>query len=821
MSLSTWYPFNQDGKPKINKAGADISSFTERSKCSKFGKSLECYGSPNYYGSSYGYDLELLSSEHWDYKNHSISICAWLYFDYNEISNYLNFTVTDILQSNTKVNQIFDVYKTFAPATGNLLGCNDYEGFALCWETNKLLENSAVPATILNTESFPFEEFYIFGSTRFGASMYITEKYSIKFNEWFHVSLTLDYDQNLMNLYINGDLISSVYANIPQMLQDPYGVYKDPYFYINIPYIYHGRGINVSIPFNVSDLQIHDDCLSDYEVKEISKGLFIHWDCEDEDLKATKNLLSKEVLSLEELYTEGENCRMQIIYVHDGHEYGKSTKLKLHFVSTDQVLYDKQYPNAHGRLYLDTAYVYNFFENLFLDSDMELTLRSENHHCLWISFKYRIHIQGIDNVVYSKENAKLFNPVSIVPFPDFEHLNQLHNNGAVAIALQNKKRVPYEDYFYFEAKMPFPKYLIDDPDVSTDLWNPIEEGYRLLPYLEMVAPFDSEIEIWDIMVEPAYCHDSFPSEYSPKYKPDEGFRTNALIRDVSGFNNNIFSGLNYQETNIQNQCKIRKRPYSNIASDILKTGKIIISNYHPKSIPDDYYTLDLEFQPLDFSNFTIRLFTQNHTPADCVVTANDPYRQFGQIEIYNDDDEIVFHEKNESFILVTDWELNESIRVDSYTALGVINQESPSVGVMFLDHVLTFDGEYLKYYVNGEFIDQAHVDPTKVNLYGIYRIVIKDKLEIQDIRVYMTALSEEDIKELSCVKATVDNKGNLFATEFIEEKEVSPTLPDKYGTVIAEEFSEISNDKDDGDFTQNKIMEIYPSKIAPREIKER
>lgn len=85
---------------------------------------------------------------------------------------------------------------------------------------------------------------------------------------------------------------------------------------------------------------------------------------------------------------------------------------------------------------------------------------------------------------------------------------------------------------------------------------------------------------------------------------------------------------------------------------------------------------------------------------------------------------------------------------------------------------LVNDGTNELYYIDGELVKTItkKAMPTGTYYIGAWRISSSQnyKGKISDVRVYATALSADDIKELYNTSASIDNRHNVYAREFVE-----------------------------------------------------
>lgn len=87
--------------------------------------------------------------------------------------------------------------------------------------------------------------------------------------------------------------------------------------------------------------------------------------------------------------------------------------------------------------------------------------------------------------------------------------------------------------------------------------------------------------------------------------------------------------------------------------------------------------------------------------------------------------------------------------------------------------VLTFDGSVFRQYVNGAQLNTHTLasDYAGFKTYGQFGIgdaSANIQVELADVRVYATALSADDIKELYNVAAQIDKSGNVYCSNFVE-----------------------------------------------------
>lgn len=96
-------------------------------------------------------------------------------------------------------------------------------------------------------------------------------------NTWYHLGFTWSGTEGKLRLYLDGNLVAT--SDVPSSAN--YDIYPS----FTIPYIYDE-------PRYINDFRLYDHCLSAKEVKEISKGLSLHYKLSDPYIESTTNLYS-------------------------------------------------------------------------------------------------------------------------------------------------------------------------------------------------------------------------------------------------------------------------------------------------------------------------------------------------------------------------------------------------------------------------------------------------------------------------------------------------------------------------------------------------
>lgn len=200
-----------------------------------------------------------LSSDKWDYSTKSISFGGWFKFNKAEMQ-------AAVLNKSTNTNQSF--------ASFNLLGKNSYNGFALSLSTNNIY-NPTADLTSLNIQA----------NMRSSTALWACGFGTTEWDTWIHLFITWDFDSKTFTAYKNGAKVDSY--TIPNWGGNftHRGVFN-----IAEKAVFGGNGPAVIMPFRVNDVRVYDHCLSPKEVKEIAKGLVLHYPLNDAYVEGTVNL---------------------------------------------------------------------------------------------------------------------------------------------------------------------------------------------------------------------------------------------------------------------------------------------------------------------------------------------------------------------------------------------------------------------------------------------------------------------------------------------------------------------------------------------------
>lgn len=236
MSLRVWLPLNGD---LHNQGLSDVTVTNNGATVNNNGKIGKCYIIPSVTDLSYsGSNLNTVS----------ISLCCWVRFNTADISNILN------SQSYTS---------TYKASNGNILGNNSYGGFSLQWYTNDIYTDGSFSSIKVQC--------YLRTST-VGAKA--TTSINLPLDTWNHLCAICDRTTNKCSLYLNGAFQNFFTFNT-------FTDATDRTFKLNYPATAGGNYYCPIIPILYNDVRIYDHALSAKEVKEIAKGLVLHYKLDD------------------------------------------------------------------------------------------------------------------------------------------------------------------------------------------------------------------------------------------------------------------------------------------------------------------------------------------------------------------------------------------------------------------------------------------------------------------------------------------------------------------------------------------------------------
>lgn len=266
--LTVWYPFIEDGSPKLGIGNTVNGTFNN----GMMGKCL--------WTGTTTYDLGLKDVDYWPYFKESVTISAWLKFNEEEIAELMN--ALDISNASS----------TNGYVCGNIWGFHSYGGFSIYYTTNQMFDTSTK------------ERIADFSSIRLSAGIrgkdpsnanYIkaTDSHNIPLDTWIHVASIVDKETNSLNLAINGKIVRSVAINYDMMLgsENPYWV-TGRSLGLNRSQVFGGNGPSRAIPFNICDFRIYNHALTTLELENLAKACILDLNFNDALIQNTTNILA-------------------------------------------------------------------------------------------------------------------------------------------------------------------------------------------------------------------------------------------------------------------------------------------------------------------------------------------------------------------------------------------------------------------------------------------------------------------------------------------------------------------------------------------------
>lgn len=237
MSLIHWWPLNGDTRDYI---GGKHGTLVNGGNVSAIGKIGKCYSSTN--------NASNVSSS-----TDGISVLNCNLVD--EVSNEYSFACW------------FLVHGTHGQYQSCIMSSGDWNK-GNCW---------VIGFNKANTEIFCPVDNYNTGKISIG--------YQLSNNVWYHLATV--YKDGISTAYLNGEAVGTVTRT---------GIYRS---YSNHSYIGRDQGHNGFFPFNgdINDLRIYDHALSTLEVKELSKGLVVHYSFNNLADEPTFNIIGDKTLS--------------------------------------------------------------------------------------------------------------------------------------------------------------------------------------------------------------------------------------------------------------------------------------------------------------------------------------------------------------------------------------------------------------------------------------------------------------------------------------------------------------------------------------------
>lgn len=234
MGLQIWLPFTKDN---LNQGLSNVTPSFSSSNHSIIanGKLGSCMKTTTVGNIDTYYSQDINTTD--------ISFGGWFKFNKAEIQTAIE-------------NLTYTSSATYA--TGNIIGNDSYGGIGLIWNSNNMYSSNKVLSDI-----------YLFGTLRTATVNKSTNTITISWDTWTHVFVTWNHNTKTLTLYKNGEYFNKItFSNFND------AVIRN--LTLNRNTIFGGNGPAASIPYYNNDIRIYSHCLSEKEIKEISKGLIAH-----------------------------------------------------------------------------------------------------------------------------------------------------------------------------------------------------------------------------------------------------------------------------------------------------------------------------------------------------------------------------------------------------------------------------------------------------------------------------------------------------------------------------------------------------------------
>lgn len=766
MSLQVWLPLtgdlhNQglDGEQRSSTAYSVIDD-------GKIGRAIKT--------STSDYIITSVTSDKWDFTKKDISFGCWVRMNKNALS--------DIVLN----KEYHDNYKQ---AGGTLLGRDSYGGCAIRWCTNNILDSGSFSTVSIYTHMRNTTSNSVSSST-----------YVLPFDTWIHCMYVIDRTNSEIRFYINGLLYDSRAFN-PSLFMT--GNVSQGSFCINKPEWDGGNGMSVCVPIDLNDVRIYDHALSNKEVSEIAKGLCLHYPLRD-------NIQTLVTSSINPTFNTSsstggwshwgatgangsfsQNTNSEFIYKHSDNPYS-------HRVSNDAsatgsyLLYQEKlfdggyrsfqaiikesnglpitedicYPDWNGLTNLSVANGKwtkiidlgdGFYWCICEGINQTTSPTSANSHLVGIYVKpgYTIYVSA----AYVEDGKQMCTPLF---YNQLNLITSLKSGGQTTV---NGFKVTTsgtnaDTYFYLNLSEPLIEgQLYTLSCVGSNIPN---GGYWGFPIASQ-SNTDITMAIYNGVNTYSFIANA-TSSGKTQIIMDDNYRSNVCdyqcvfdnwtltkaqpIYDCSGYGHDAYlngsvsclnsGGKNFRCTSLDS---------TTVGVDTLAGASYIKSDFGLTS--PSALTVALWLNPVAWSRGGMISTTSSKYPSDYTVSAINHY-----------DGNIRFNDTSGNYVSF------------NYNTLTTANE--------WHHYAFCFDGKNVKVYKDGveqTSLSQSFANNTVLSSFnslflglsfagGVYR---KVNAKYSDFRIYATALSVDDIKELYNAGGFVDNQGNVYGYELKEE----------------------------------------------------
>lgn len=612
----------------------------------------------------------------------------------------------------------------------------------------------------------------------------------IQLNTWYHVTVT--YNGTVTTAYINGEQVGTKNAGGICQNSNTNNLKIGAATYTN----------SFTLKGKYNDIRIYDHCLSPKEVKEISQGLVLHYKLDEKIENLLPYNLTTDNYDIINYSNRTPGTISNEVYHVDGYQsetaadtsFGIRSKTFITLVTdTDYYLSFYCKCKAAGILYFATSDQGHTglmdSSNTYYRPTSQFTLGTEYDGFVVLKLhtgsdtQYKIYI-GFDGP----------NIWGVGSFMEFKHIALTTQKPNVPI-IQRQNLLPVSAQ----------RMTVAGTTSSNEYMNlcsilSIVDAYGLVPYtisFEIKSAIPHGFSVYGSYGNnPKYSYTAssvnattewkrFSYTFTPRLNNESGTWTGVSVYGTYG------SGAIPSVRNVRLELANNMiYDYSGYGNDGTITGEVEVSSSTPRYTNSTAFTntsyIRVMNRPNDFlpkDEITVNLWAKWSTwgnPISCT--------EGGGWNI----------EQNSTGLRFPVYSGGYKIAQSTFAPASHLNEWHMITG--------TFDADYVKIYIDGEVAGSLASGGNSITYYNNYLFISAEAGgnsttpatstfvgDISDVRIYATALSDEDIKELYNTPTNIDNHGNMHTFEFVED-EVTDEQILKTGIVKTDNFIEF-NDK--------------------------